>query len=80
MTWNNLTLHDVTSHLIVSYRTVSGSAVLVHTHCDVDKSNSSYYGSSGLFLLSADGSLSASVPQSKEGQIHDVQWSPLGDR
>ena len=54
--------------------------MLVHTHCDVDKSNSSYYGSSGLFLLSADGSLSASVPQSKEGQIHDVQWSPLGDR
>ena len=58
----------------------TGSAVLVHTHSDVDKSNSSYYSSSGLFLLSADGNLSVAVPQSKEGQIHDVKWSPVGDR
>lgn len=54
--------------------------MLVHTHCDVDKSNSSYYGTSGLYLLSADGEVSAAVPQSKEGQIHEVQWSPKGDR
>lgn len=58
----------------------TGSALLVHTHSDVDKSNSSYYGASGLFLLSADGNLSVAVPQSKEGQIHDVKWSPTGDR
>ena len=57
-----------------------GDALLVHTHSDVDKSNSSYYGTSGLYLLSADGSVSAAVPQSKEGQIHEVQWSPKGDR
>ena len=53
---------------------------MVHTHSDVDKSNSSYYGTSGLYLLSADGEVSAAVPQSKEGQIHEVQWSPKGDR
>ena len=58
----------------------TGSALLVHTHSDVDKSNSSYYGASGLFLLSADGELSVAVPQSKDGQIHDVKWSPVGDR
>lgn len=57
-----------------------GSALLVHTHSDVDRSNTSYYGTSGLFLLSSDGELSAQVPQSKDGQIHDVKWSPVGDR
>jgi translation initiation factor 2A len=58
----------------------AGTALLVHTQCDVDHSNSSYYGASGLFLMTADGSISAPVEQSKEGPIHDVKWSPLGDR
>ena len=59
-----------------------GSALLVHTHSDVDKSNTSYYGATGLFLLttSALGELTDKVAQSKDGPIHDVQWSPLGDR
>ena len=58
----------------------TGSAVLVHTQADVDHSNSSYYGASGLFLLTSDGAIAAPVAQSKEGPIHDVKWSPLGDR
>ena len=41
----------------------SGSAVLVHTQCDVDHSNSSYYGASGLYLMTADGNISAPVAQ-----------------
>ena len=41
----------------------SGTAVLVHTQCDVDHSNSSYYGASGLFLMTADGNISAPVSQ-----------------
>ena len=58
----------------------TGTAVLVHTQADVDHSNSSYYGASGLFLMTSDGAIAAPVAQSKEGPIHDVKWSPLGDR
>jgi translation initiation factor 2A len=57
------------------------TCVLIHTHCDVDKSNSSYYGSSGLFYMTTDSTLAAGmVPLSKEGAVHDVKWSPIGDR
>eukprot|EP01041_Mallomonas_annulata_P004104 gene4104-8160_t len=56
-----------------------GTALVVHTQSDVDSSNLSYYGATGLFLLTADGAVSAVVSQSKEGPIHDVKWSPVGD-
>jgi uncharacterized protein with WD repeat len=61
----------------------SSDALLIHTHCDVDKSNSSYYGSSGLFYCKVD-KLGSNfeegiVPLSKSGAVHDVQWSPSGD-
>ena len=46
---------------------------------DVDKSNASYYGSTGLFLLSIDGKVSCKVPQSKEGHVAAAEWSPTGD-
>ncbi|CAI5491112.1 unnamed protein product, partial [Closterium sp. Naga37s-1] len=54
------------------------TAVLAWTHSDVDKTNQSYYGESGLHFLAADGSFEGAVPLSKEGPIHDVQWSPNG--
>ncbi|CAI5496920.1 unnamed protein product [Closterium sp. Naga37s-1] len=57
---------------------VGTTAVLVWTHSDVDKTNQSYYGESGLHFLAADGSFEGAVPLSKEGPIHDVQWSPNG--
>ena len=57
-----------------------GTCVLVHTHADVDKSNTSYYGATGLFLLSADGAVSVLVPQSKDGPVYDVKWNPDGNR
>ena len=56
-----------------------GSSLLTHTQSDVDCSNTSYYGSTGLFILSSDGKLSGMVPQSKDGPIHDVKWSPVDD-
>ncbi|CAM9499774.1 unnamed protein product, partial [Ectocarpus fasciculatus] len=68
----------------------TGAAVLIHTQADVDSSNNSYYGSSGLTIMSCsgcmDGSpekdminpLSAAVSQGKDGPIHDVRWSPMG--
>ena len=55
-----------------------GTSLLVHTHADVDNTNSSYYGATGLFLLTSDGSVSAIVSQSKEGPVYDVKWSPDG--
>mmetsp|Transcript_63018 Transcript_63018/g.142201 ORF Transcript_63018/g.142201 Transcript_63018/m.142201 type:complete len:631 (-) Transcript_63018:310-2202(-) len=54
----------------------NGAAVLVKTHTDVDASGSSYYGSTGLYLLAADGSYEAAVPTAKEGPISDAKWSP----
>lgn len=59
----------------------TGTSLLVHSHSDVDNSNSSYYGATGLYILMAGNSdVSNKVEQSKEGPIHDVQWSPAGDR
>jgi translation initiation factor 2A len=52
-----------------------GTAVLVVTTTDVDKTGASYYGEQGLLYLSArgDGNL---VILDKKGPIYDVQWSP----
>eukprot|EP01118_Nematostelium_gracile_P004055 TRINITY_DN147_c0_g1_i1.p1 TRINITY_DN147_c0_g1~~TRINITY_DN147_c0_g1_i1.p1 ORF type:complete len:597 (+),score=210.21 TRINITY_DN147_c0_g1_i1:44-1792(+) len=56
----------------------TGTAVLAATHTEVDKSGKSYYGESGLHYASADGKIECQVPLKKEGQVHDVQWSPNG--
>lgn len=50
--------------------------MLIHTHTDVDTSGVSYYGSTGLYLLHADGSCEVTVPLPKEGPISDAQWAP----
>ena len=56
-----------------------GTAVIVQTASEVDTANKSYYGASNLHFLTADGSYEGAVPLSKEGPVHDVQWSPAGD-
>lgn len=61
------------------YWNLKGDKLLVHTHSDIDRAGTSYYGSTGLFILSTDGTISEKVPQTKEGPIYDVQWSPIGD-
>lgn len=48
------------------------------TSTDVDASGASYYGKQALYFLSTKGD-SCSVPLSKEGPIHAVQWSPKGN-
>jgi len=58
----------------------TGDTVLVHTHTDVDKSNTSYYGATGLAILTTDGAVSALVSQSKEGPVYEVKWAPDGLR
>eukprot|EP01035_Chromulina_nebulosa_P018807 gene18807-24576_t len=58
----------------------TGTTLLVLTSSDVDRSNTSYYGSSQLFHLSSDGKAEGMTVMKKEGSIHDVQWAPSGDK
>jgi len=53
-----------------------GTQVLVLTQTDVDSTNKSYYGQSGLYLLSAAGNFDCRISLDKEGPIHDFAWSP----
>ncbi|KAI0044131.1 translation initiation factor eIF-2A [Auriscalpium vulgare] len=53
-----------------------GTQVLVLTQTDVDATNKSYYGQTGLYLLSAAGNFDCRVTLDKEGPIHDFSWSP----
>ncbi|PFH53541.1 hypothetical protein AMATHDRAFT_137237 [Amanita thiersii Skay4041] len=53
-----------------------GTQVLLLTQTDVDNSNKSYYGETGLYLLSAAGNFDCRVTLDKEGPIHDFAWSP----
>jgi translation initiation factor 2A len=57
----------------------TGGALLVHTHTDVDTTGKSYMGETGLYYMPLDGKKVLNVTLRKEGAIHDVQWSPLGD-
>lgn len=58
----------------------SGFDLLVHSQSDIDSSNASYYGATGLYIMHANNDVSAKVEQTKEGPVHAAQWSPLGDR
>ncbi|KAG5636343.1 hypothetical protein H0H81_008366 [Sphagnurus paluster] len=53
-----------------------GTQVLVLTATEVDNTNKSYYGETGLYLLSAAGNFDCRVTLDKEGPIHDFEWSP----
>ena len=55
----------------------SGESAIVFTSTSLDTTGKSYYGSTGLHLLSADNSHEdCTVPLPKEGPVHDVQWCP----
>lgn len=68
-----------------------GTLVLLMTQTEVDKSNKSYYGETGLYLLSAAGNFDSRITlglffaligfitlssTDKEGPIHDFAWNP----
>jgi translation initiation factor 2A len=53
-----------------------GTQVLLLTQTEVDNSNKSYYGETGMYLLSAAGNFDCRVTLDKEGPIHDFSWSP----
>jgi translation initiation factor 2A len=57
-----------------------GTALLIHSQTDVDSSNASYYGATALYIMNAKGDVSNKVEQTKEGPVHDVAWSPQGDK
>lgn len=52
--------------------------MILMTSTDVDATGASYYGKQALYFLSTKGD-SCSVPLSKEGPIHAVQWNPKGN-
>jgi len=58
----------------------SATTLLIHSQSDVDATGASYYGSTGLYIMSSVSDLSAKVEQTKDGPVHAVQWSPTGDR
>ncbi|KAF8888252.1 eukaryotic translation initiation factor eIF2A-domain-containing protein [Infundibulicybe gibba] len=53
-----------------------GTQVLLLTQTEVDNTNKSYYGETGMYLLSAAGNFDCRVTLDKEGPIHDFAWSP----
>ena len=56
----------------------SGTALILHTHADVDTSGAFYGGATGIHFVNIEGE-AKSVPRSKDGPIHDVKWSPTED-
>ncbi len=55
----------------------TGLAVLCHSSSEVTTGNNSYYGESGLALLTSDGKVSVNVEKSG-GTVCDAQWNPNG--
>ncbi len=53
-----------------------GTSLIVLAQTDVDKTNKSYYGTTDMYILSANGSFDSRIQLDKEGPIHDVAWSP----
>ncbi|KAF0700205.1 Aste57867_9259 [Aphanomyces stellatus] len=54
----------------------NGNALIIETSTDVDTSGKSYYGETNLFFVQSDGQYDCSIPLTKEGTVHDVQWDP----
>lgn len=54
----------------------NSEALLIHTMSSLDTSNQSYYGSSFLYYMRADGKSDQAVIISDDAPVHDVKWSP----
>jgi len=55
-----------------------GTALLIRSHTDMDKTGKSYYGETGLYFLQADGKFESNIILKKEGPIYDCVWAPNG--
>jgi translation initiation factor 2A len=88
--WNTLTqeiFHNIVSRTIFGASEASllwnsiAMTLLVYSSSHVDTSNQSYYGATSVYYLPIKGGgEGGKVEQTKEGQVHDVQWSPDGNR
>jgi len=61
----------------------SGTAVLIKTHTDSDKTNRSYYGQSALSFLGIENTGKVNdtkILLDKEGPIHNIKWSKDGSK
>mmetsp|Transcript_47528 Transcript_47528/g.133788 ORF Transcript_47528/g.133788 Transcript_47528/m.133788 type:complete len:642 (-) Transcript_47528:174-2099(-) len=56
-----------------------GTAVLVLANSDVDESGCSYFGTTYLYWLKADGKAQSQIFGSKDGQVQDIAWSPTAN-
>ena len=54
----------------------AGTQVLVQASEEVDKTNQSYYGTTTLYLLSANSVFDSRIDLDKTGPVHDASWSP----
>eukprot|EP01090_Pellita_catalonica_P003000 TRINITY_DN1262_c0_g1_i5.p1 TRINITY_DN1262_c0_g1~~TRINITY_DN1262_c0_g1_i5.p1 ORF type:complete len:567 (-),score=90.73 TRINITY_DN1262_c0_g1_i5:1092-2792(-) len=58
----------------------TGTAVLVVTKTESDKSGKSYYGDSVVYFLSASGASQYQLSLAKKGPVHQCVWSPTGKK
>lgn len=57
-----------------------GTAVLFMANSDVDPTGQSYFGTTSLFLISADGKTHKQITGPEDGLVQDVAWSPNVER
>jgi translation initiation factor 2A len=53
-----------------------GTALLAQANSDVDETGESYFGTSSLFWIKADGKAQAKVSGPEDGLVQDVAWAP----
>jgi len=58
----------------------SGKQLLAAVTADVDRTGRSYYGSSGLYMLSQKFDCMVDMSTKKEGSVHDSTWHPDGEQ
>jgi translation initiation factor 2A len=58
----------------------TATALLIFSRSNLDTSGASYTGAAAVYFMSANGEDSGKVEQTKDGPVHDVQWSPDGEK
>jgi len=54
-----------------------GTALLAQADSDVDETGESYFGTSSLFWVRADGKMQCRIAGPEDGLVQDVAWSPV---
>lgn len=56
-----------------------GTALLAMASSDVDESGESYFGTTSLFWIKADGKAQCRISGPEDGLVQDVQWNPVNN-